>query len=90
MTNPLDGSDFFRILAITPVEGFDPVSNPFFNVTVKTFPGLDYEFELDDGLVFPGPPATTRRVEIAETGKFIETVTVTLRPGKDFLRAIRK
>lgn len=90
MTNPLDGSDFFRILAITPAEGFDPASNPLFEVAVKTFPGLDYEFELDDSLAFPGLPETTRRAEIAETGNFVETAVVNLRPGKDFLQAIRK
>ncbi|WP_193213639.1 right-handed parallel beta-helix repeat-containing protein [Luteolibacter marinus] len=90
MTDPLDATDFFRILGITPAAGFDPVSNPLFEVAVKTFPGLDYELQLLEDLEPPTPPALARTVEIVETGSFVEVVTVLMNPGRDFLRAVRK
>lgn len=87
MTNPLDPNDYFRILSFAPASGFDPTTNPVFDVTIKTFPGFDYEFECNQNLDFSGTPDT---IEIPETGGFTETFEVELAAGKDFIRAVKK
>ncbi len=84
-TDPHDSSDYFRILSLTPAAGFDPMTNPVFDITWSTFPGLSYMLECDQGLDFSAPgtlgPYTS--------DSFTETVTITLFPGIDFVRIQR-
>jgi len=50
MTDPNDPKDQFRILSFAPAEGFDAVINPVFDITLRTFPGLNYALALSDSL----------------------------------------
>ena len=85
MTNLNDPNDYFRILSFSKAAGFDPVTNPVFDVTITTFPGLGYSFEHLPNLQAPvslGPPTTA-------TG-FTMDFQITLDPGRDFVRALRE
>jgi hypothetical protein len=86
MTNLFDPQDFFRIFSFTKAAGFDPLTKPVFDITLSTFPGLDYQFEHQSDLSSPfvelGTPTTAT--------DFMTTFQVTLDTGKDFVRAERK
>lgn len=85
MTNPNDGTDYFRILSFAPAEDFDPDSNPLFDISFKTFPGLRYELEESQALgAFTPVPAS----RVTAAGPIRET-QVLLSPGRGFVRARR-
>ncbi|MGE9270154.1 MAG: choice-of-anchor Q domain-containing protein, partial [Verrucomicrobiales bacterium] len=90
MTDPFDAGDFFRILSIVPATEFVASTNPRFEITIKSFPGLDYELELSSSLDFSHGANAPRVIEVVESGSFVETVEVEFEPGRDFLRANRK
>lgn len=77
MTNPNDANDGFRLLSFAPAPGFDAVTNPVFDVTIATFPGLSYELEisgnLEDYQLVPGAQFTaddyTRTFEVLFSGE---------------------
>lgn len=84
MTDPLDAVDFFRILSFTKAAGFDAGTNPVFELTVKTFPGVIYRLERqnDPGQPFQGLPGGVFTADDSS-----ETFQVELMPGRDFIRA---
>jgi parallel beta-helix repeat protein/predicted outer membrane repeat protein len=85
MTDPLDSSSLLRILAMIPVAGFDPATNPVFEITINTFPGLSYRLESSATLTgFIDMPGTA----FTATG-FSEQLNVTLGANGDFVRAQR-
>lgn len=81
MTDPNDPNDKFKVSSFTKGPGFDPVSNRVFEMTIATFPGLQYELEMDSGLTnflpIPGSDfiadgfSTTLEVQVTESGGFI-------------------
>ena len=85
MTDPGDSGDYLKILSFSPAIGFDPVSNPLFNLSFSTFPGLGYELEGSPGLSGFEPVPGSR---ITATGYFHAT-QVLLGPGRDFVRVRR-
>ncbi|NNM28757.1 MAG: hypothetical protein HKO57_04505, partial [Akkermansiaceae bacterium] len=87
MTDPLDPTDLFRILSIRTAAGYVPDTNPVFDLTVDTFPGLTYEFEGGNALnnFLPFVPDSTFTAD-----DFVTGAELTLMPGKDFARAKRK
>lgn len=88
MTHPNDATDKFGVLSFVKAAGFDPVTHPFFEVTVSTFPGLAYEFETssDLGGFQPVVPDSTFTAD-----DFTATFEVRFVPGpQNFVRAIRK
>jgi hypothetical protein len=87
MTNLYDPTDFFRILSFTPAPGFDPVNNPLFTITLKTFPGLEYEIEENPFLNGPFTPLPGTWLT---AGEHTTTIDIFLTPGRDFVRAVRK
>jgi len=86
MTNPLDPNDHFRILSSGKPPVFDPQTNPVFNLTISTFPGLDYRCE--HGSTLGGSWAPLGDPFTADD--FTTTVQVLLDPGRDFVRAVRE
>jgi len=87
MTDLYDPTDFFRILSFTPAPGFDPMNNPVFTLTLKTFPGLKYEIEKNKilkGLFTPLPGTQFT------AGDHTSTINILLTPKRDFVRAVRK
>ena len=84
MTNPLDPGDYFRILSFTPAAGFDPLTNPVFDLTVKTFPGLEYLLERQGNLDQPFEGLFGGAFTAGDSS---ETRQVELMPGRDFIRA---
>jgi hypothetical protein len=85
MTDPDDSTDYLRILSFSPAAGFDPITNPLFDLTFNTFPGLSYELEKSPGLdAFTFVPGS----QVAATG-YLHTSQVLLGPGRDFVRVRR-
>ena len=85
MTDPSNGNDNFRILTFVPASGFDSGSNPLFDVTYKTFPGLYYALD--------GSPSLAGFEYIPGSGVIASGVShqtqVLLDPGRSFVRARR-
>lgn len=85
MTDPDDSTDFFRILSFTPATGFDPGTNPLFDITFNTFPGLFYHLEenqtLEEFEFLPGS-------RLLATGTS-HSMQVLLDSGRSFVRASR-
>jgi hypothetical protein len=85
MTDLNNPNDNFRILAFAPAAGFDPDTNPVFEITLKTFPSLSYGLEAD--------PAWTGFQTIDKSAftatNFTHTLEVLLAPGQDFVRGKR-
>jgi hypothetical protein len=84
MTDPLNPNDFFRILGFTPAAGFHPQTNPIFDITVKTFPGVNYLLERQSNLGQPFDPLDGGTFTAT---KFSETFQIELLSGRDFIRA---
>jgi len=86
MTNPLDATDLLKIISFTPAPGFDFATNPIFDITFSTFPGLTYSLECDTTLNFNtstvlGPVAPT---------DYIHSATISLdNGGRDYVRVRR-
>ena len=51
MTDPLDGSDFFRVVTFELGAGYVPLANEVVTLTMTTFPGLEYSIETDGTLL---------------------------------------
>ena len=85
MTDLYDATDYLRILSFTPGAGFDPITNPIFDIVVGTFPGLEYSLETNQNLSAPfnaiGAPITATEL----TTSF----QVLLSPQGDFVKAVR-
>jgi hypothetical protein len=85
MTDPQDGADYLRILTFSPAVGFDPITNPRFDLSFTTFPGLSYELERSPGLSgFAFVPGS----QVAAAG-YSHAMQVLLGPGRDFVRVRR-
>ncbi|MBK1827293.1 choice-of-anchor Q domain-containing protein [Haloferula rosea] len=87
MTDPNDPNDYFRILSFTKAAGFDPQTNPVFDLTVKTFPGLGYRLERKQDL--------STDFDLLDGGEFTadgfsKSFQIELMPGRDFIRAVRE
>ncbi|MCU0750739.1 MAG: right-handed parallel beta-helix repeat-containing protein, partial [Akkermansiaceae bacterium] len=87
MTDPADPQSKFGILAIVPAAGFDPATNPVFDITFSSFPGLNYTAECHSGLDFGGPG--TRNTPLGTADDFQCTRRVTMEHSRDFLRVRR-
>ncbi|MEM9081130.1 MAG: choice-of-anchor Q domain-containing protein, partial [Verrucomicrobiota bacterium] len=74
------------ITSFTQATGFDPTTNPVFDLTFTTFPGLSYSVEnnpdLQGNFTPLGQPIQANNTTL--------TLQVTLDPTKDFVRAIRQ
>lgn len=86
MTDPADASSHFVLFGLTQI-GVDAGSGgPVFTFTVPTFPGMEYELEtsqtLADFALVPGSSFVA--------DGFSETLQITLRSGRDFVRVVRK
>jgi hypothetical protein len=87
MTDPLDPGSFLKISSFTRAAGFDPVSNPVFDLTFTSFPGLSYSLEQSQNLGFHSPSGASHPL-----GKAVDSTTsarATLPPGGGFLRIRR-
>lgn len=87
MTDPLDADSFLKIISFTRAAGFDPVTNPRFDITFTSFPGLSYSLECDGNLDFSSPQALVQPLGAA--GGFTVSVQLGLLPGRDFVRVRR-
>jgi predicted outer membrane repeat protein len=87
MTDPADPLSKFRVRSITPAPGFDPSTNPTFDITFSSFPGLTYTAECHSGLDFGSPG--TRITPLGTAADFECTRRVTLENSRDFLRVRR-
>ena len=85
MTDPNDGADYFRILSFAPAEDFDPDSNPLFDISFKTFPGLGYGLEESQTL---GGFTLVPESQVTANGP-IRATQVLLSSGRGFVRARR-
>ncbi|MGJ8726723.1 MAG: choice-of-anchor Q domain-containing protein, partial [Roseibacillus sp.] len=74
------------ITAFTKAPGFHPTTNPIFNVTFTTIPGLDYTLEHNSTLQGTFTPLGPALEATAPT----MTLQVPLDPTQDFLRARRE
>lgn len=86
MTNPNNSADLLRILSFTPYAYFDPAS-PSFDVTISTFPGLDYQLESSATLSDPSGWVPSGTITAHGTSR---TFGINLYPGQGFVRAKRK
>ena len=87
MTDLLDANSFLKIISFTPAAGFDPVTNPLFDITFTSFPGLSYSLECDGNLDFSSPQALVEPLGSAEG--FSVSAQLGLLPGRDFVRVRR-
>lgn len=85
MTDLFDIRDSLRIVSFTRAPGFSP-SNPVYEITWATFPGLSYSLECETGLGFGGGALLG---PFTASG-FTHTATILLdNGGRDFVRARR-
>ncbi|MEO8351793.1 MAG: choice-of-anchor Q domain-containing protein, partial [Chthoniobacteraceae bacterium] len=84
MTDPFNPSDKLRIVSFLPAPGFVSASNPVFNVTVSTFPGLKYQLGRTEDLDAPFEP---QGVSPITATAYETTFTITLNAANDFVRA---
>lgn len=85
VTNPRDPEDSLRISSFAPAAGFDATTNPVFDVTVRTFPGLAYTLQTNPTLgTFTDVSSST----FTATNR-VHTVQIRLAPEQDFLRLRR-
>jgi hypothetical protein len=82
MTDPQDPTDFFRVVSLRPVSGFHAETNPLFEATIKTFPGLSYHLAMGSGLQDLEPVTDSGFV----ADDFAQTLEVLLPAGKGFLQ----
>ena len=85
MTDLQDRADYLRILSFAPAAGFDPATNPLFDISLSTFPGLGYELEKGPAL---GGFSFVPGSQVAATA-YSRTTQVLLAPGRDFVRVRR-
>jgi hypothetical protein len=83
MTDPLNSADSFRIVLMTKGAGFNPVSNPVFNVALTTFPGLSYRLET------AGVVTSFQSNLVFVATNYTRTQQVLLPPNVGFIRARR-
>jgi hypothetical protein len=88
MTDPTDPKSNFAILTMLRAPGFDPQSNPVFDVTFSSFPGLGYAAECDAGLDFGS--LGTRVIPLGIAQDYHCTHRLTLGGGGDFVRIRRE
>lgn len=88
MTDLFDPNDNFRVLMLSPNIGFNATTNPVFDVTLRTFPGLAYS------LVTGGSITNFQELIGSHTtaSNFVETFRVSLPVGgsQGFIRAKRE
>ncbi|MEQ1850118.1 MAG: M36 family metallopeptidase [Chthoniobacteraceae bacterium] len=87
MTDPLDANSYLKIVSFTQGPGFDPVTNPVFNLTFTSFPGLSYSAECEQGLNFAG--SGVHVVPLGEADSFTRSVQILMLPNYDFVRVRR-
>ncbi len=87
MTDSLDANSFLKIISFTPAAGFDPATNPLFDITFTSFPGLSYSLECDRNLDFSSPQALVQ--PLGPAGGFSVSAQLGLLPGRDFVRVRR-
>lgn len=87
MTDPADPSSLLRIIAFAPAPGFDPGSNPVFDLRFTSFPGLSYTLECADDCRFDG--SSLRTSPLGTAGDSTQSVRVLLHCGRDFVRIRR-
>lgn len=85
MTNPLDSTDYFRVISFLPTAGFDP-QNPSFDLLLATFPGLCYHLQSSNNLTTPFTAIANS--ETTATG-FTTLITVETSGDRLFIRAAR-
>ncbi|MFV1994437.1 MAG: choice-of-anchor Q domain-containing protein [Verrucomicrobiales bacterium] len=85
MTDPLDGSDFLRILGMSFGAGFNAQTNRVFDITWKSFPGLNYTIESNTALDFSSPA----ELGDFDAADFVRSTTLTLAPADNYLRVRR-
>jgi hypothetical protein len=86
MTDPYNPSDKFQILSFHPAPDFDSESNPQFELTISTFPGLKYRLGRTNGLDAAFAPHGDSPVTATA---YETTFSVTLDAPNDFVRAER-
>ena len=86
MTDPLDASDLFRVLSFSPAPGFDPVTDRWMTVEVRTFPGFRYSLEMGAGLLDLIPVPGVEYV----ADDFVSSFEVEVPPAKGFVRMRRE
>jgi len=85
LTDLFDPSDKLQIISFTRAAGFDPLTNPVFDITWSCFPGKSYSIETNTALIFDG---STILGPVTPNG-FTHSETITLQPGRDFVRVNR-
>jgi len=85
-TNPNDSNSHLKIVSFTKAEDFTP-SNPSFEVTFTSFPGLNYLPSFSENLrTFQ--PRDTFPFTMFTADDFITSVKVTLSPNRGFFRIL--
>jgi hypothetical protein len=87
MTDPFNSSSLLKILSFTKAPDFDSVTNPVFDISFASFPGLSYSVECDQNLDFTSP--ATRFLPLGTAGDFTGSARVILAPDRDFVRVRR-
>ena len=85
MTNPLDPSDYLRILSIEKAQDQQGDSSVY-DISVAVFPGLAYSLETNQDL---RGPFTTVLDSLYTAREFTETIRVQLAQGRDHVRVRR-
>ena len=88
MTDPTDANSLLKIISFAKAPGFDPVTNPVFDVTFTSFPGLSYSLECAQNMDFASPAARLHSCGLANG--FTGTTRITLAPTRDFVRLRRE
>ena len=87
MTDPTNPASLLRILSFEPAPGFNPGTNPLFDVRFTSFPGLSYTLECADDCCFEGPSLRTSPLGPATDST--RSVRVLLHAARDFVRIRR-
>jgi predicted outer membrane repeat protein len=87
MTDPRDPVSLLRIGGLEKAEGFDPDSNPVFDLWFDSFPGLHYTAECDESPDFT--PAHRRELDLGFAEDHITRARLLLAPRRDFVRIRR-
>lgn len=76
----------FRVLSFSPAPGFDPVTDRWMTVEVRTFPGFRYSLEMGAGLLDLIPVPGVEYV----ADDFVSSFEVEVPPAKGFVRMRRE
>lgn len=87
MTDPANPASLLRILSFKPAPGFEPATNPLFDVLFTSFPGLSYTLECSENAWFDGPSLRTSPLGMADDST--QAIRVLLHSGRDFVRIRR-